>query len=96
MLCHSWLPPLHPAGRWQSVPSTHCRRVLGVPRTLQQEEGAGQAPASLHIRSALMVAVQRCMSWNGGAHAESTLQAMPADSDWLLLAPVAHDTQVHL
>ena len=66
------------------------------PARLQQEEGAAQAPASLHIRSALMAAVRRCMSWNNGAHAASTLQALPKDSEWLLLAPAAHDTQVHL
>lgn len=67
-----------------------------TPARLQQEEGAAQAPASLHIRSALMAAVRRCMSWNNGAHAASTLQALPKDSEWLLLAPAAHDTQVHL
>jgi hypothetical protein len=43
-----------------------------------------------------MVAVQRCISWNNGAHAESTLQALPKDSDWLLRAPAAADTLVHL
>jgi hypothetical protein len=63
---------------------------------LQQEEGAAQAPASLHVRTALMVAVQRCISWNNGAHAESTLQALPKDSEWLLRAPAAPDTLVHL
>ena len=31
-----------------------------------------------------------------GAHAESTLQALPKDSEWLLRAPAAPDTLVHL
>ena len=64
-----------------------------LPASLQGEQ---TTTAGLHVRSALMVAMGRCMAWNGGSEARALTKRLADNRLEEILASVAPAPLPHL
>lgn len=60
------------------------------------QESQGWSPAMLHVRSALVAALGRCMAWQNGSQAAQVLKAVADAGLAATVQAVAPSTQVFL